>query len=68
MVCDIVSNTAGHSLTIGEVVCISEGRIDHEDVFSICNGQLVLSLTKETYERTGLQGQPSNLVSNRRSK
>uniref|UniRef100_A0A060T021 ARAD1C13310p n=1 Tax=Blastobotrys adeninivorans TaxID=409370 RepID=A0A060T021_BLAAD len=40
-------------------VALSDSRIDHEDVIAIINGALIVSLTKDTYERAGLQGQKS---------
>lgn len=40
-------------------VAVSDSRIDHEDVIAIINGTLILSLTKDTYERAGLQGKKS---------
>ncbi|RKP23833.1 ribonuclease P 40kDa subunit-domain-containing protein, partial [Syncephalis pseudoplumigaleata] len=44
------------------VVAISAGtRIDQDDVFALdATGRLILHLTKDTYERLGLDGQPSH--------
>ncbi|ANB15172.1 hypothetical protein AWJ20_2796 [Sugiyamaella lignohabitans] len=41
------------------IILISETRLDHEDVYSIIDGQLVLSFTKDTYYKAGLLGQKS---------
>ncbi|RPB01241.1 hypothetical protein L873DRAFT_1677585 [Choiromyces venosus 120613-1] len=43
----------------GNVVMLSKGRIDIDNVFSLNDGILRLSLTKEAYEKAGLTGQPT---------
>ncbi|CAZ86033.1 unnamed protein product [Tuber melanosporum] len=43
----------------GNVIMLSRGRIDIDNVFSLNDGILRLSLTKEAYEKTGLTGQPT---------
>lgn len=45
---------------------LSLTRIDHEDVIAIIQGQLYLSLTRETYLRAGIEGQKSKLQKNQR--
>lgn len=37
---------------------LSEGRPGVNNIFSLRNGELRLELSKEIYERTGLQGVP----------
>ncbi|CUS13546.1 unnamed protein product [Tuber aestivum] len=43
----------------GNVIMLSRGRIDIDNVFSLNDGILRLSLTKEAYERAGLTGRPT---------
>lgn len=38
---------------------LSRGRIDIDNVYSLSDGILRLSLRKDTYEKAGLVGQPS---------
>lgn len=38
---------------------LSQGRIDVDDVYSLNDGVLRLSLRKETYEKAGLVGKPA---------
>lgn len=38
---------------------LSRGRIDIDNVYSLNDGVLRLSLRKDTYEKAGLVGQPS---------
>lgn len=38
---------------------LSRGRIDIDNVYSLNDGVLRLSLRKDTYEKSGLVGQPS---------
>lgn len=43
----------------GNVIMLSQGRIGVDNVYSLNDGVLRLSLRKETYEKAGLVGQPS---------
>ncbi|KAI8962980.1 ribonuclease P 40kDa subunit [Daldinia sp. FL1419] len=45
-------------IKIGNIMMLSEGRIDSENVFSLKEGTLTMYLDKETYERAGLVGKP----------
>ncbi|KAI0485314.1 ribonuclease P 40kDa subunit [Xylariaceae sp. FL0804] len=45
-------------LKIGNILMLSEGRIDADNVFSIREGLLTLYLDREAYERAGLVGKP----------
>lgn len=45
-----------------QVDLLSLSRIDHEDVISIIDGNLYLSLTRETYLRAGIEGAKSKLT------
>ncbi|RYO93524.1 hypothetical protein DL764_007973 [Monosporascus ibericus] len=45
-------------IKIGNIIMLSEGRVDAENVFSLKDGLLTMYLDKETYERAGLVGKP----------
>ncbi|KAI0145625.1 ribonuclease P 40kDa subunit-domain-containing protein [Xylariaceae sp. FL1272] len=45
-------------IKIGNIMMLSEGRVDRDNVFSIKDGILTMYLDKETYERAGLVGEP----------
>lgn len=49
-----------------KVNLLSLTRIDHEDVIAVIQGQLYLSLTRETYLRAGIEAQKSKLQKNQR--
>lgn len=50
---------------IGDIVMLSRGRSDLDNVFTLKNGQLTMFLDKETYERAGLVGKPHGAKGNR---
>jgi hypothetical protein len=43
----------------GNILLLSRGRLDVENIFCLSEGVLRMSLDTETYERAGLQGQPA---------
>ncbi|ROV89802.1 hypothetical protein VSDG_08586 [Cytospora chrysosperma] len=43
---------------IGDIMMLSRGRHDVDNVFALKDGQLTMFLDKETYERAGLVGKP----------
>ncbi|KAF2967912.1 hypothetical protein GQX73_g5672 [Xylaria multiplex] len=45
-------------IQIGNIMMLSEGKADIDNVFSIRDGKLAMYLDKETYERAGLVGKP----------
>ncbi|KAI1102740.1 ribonuclease P 40kDa subunit [Jackrogersella minutella] len=45
-------------IKIGNIMMLSEGKIDSDNVFSLRDGVLTMYLEKETYERAGLVGKP----------
>ncbi|KAI0541293.1 ribonuclease P 40kDa subunit-domain-containing protein [Xylaria digitata] len=45
-------------IKIGNILMLSEGKVDTDIVFSIRDGKLSMYLDKETYERAGLVGKP----------
>ncbi|KAI1133156.1 ribonuclease P 40kDa subunit [Nemania abortiva] len=45
-------------IKIGNIMMLSEGKVDTDNVFSIKDGKLIMYLDKETYERAGLVGKP----------
>ncbi|KAH9904069.1 ribonuclease P 40kDa subunit [Xylariomycetidae sp. FL2044] len=52
-------------IKIGNIMMLSKGRTDSDDVFSLKDGQLTLYLEKETYERAGLVGKPHGIKGKR---
>ncbi|KAI1334299.1 ribonuclease P 40kDa subunit [Xylariaceae sp. FL0016] len=55
-------------IKIGNIMMLSEGCVDSNDVFSIKDGTLTMYLEKETYERAGLVGEPCGAKSKRKLK
>ncbi|KAI5808895.1 ribonuclease P 40kDa subunit-domain-containing protein [Peziza echinospora] len=53
-------------IKIGNVIMLSEGRIDTDDVYCLYDGKLRLSLTRESYERCGLVGKPAKFGGGRK--
>ncbi|OTA55592.1 ribonuclease P 40kDa subunit [Hypoxylon sp. EC38] len=49
----------------GNIMMLSEGKIDFENVFSLKEGVLTMYLDKETYERAGLVGKPHGVKGKR---
>ncbi|KAI1260608.1 ribonuclease P 40kDa subunit-domain-containing protein [Xylariaceae sp. FL1019] len=45
-------------IKIGNIMMLSEGRVNRDNVFSIKDGVLTMYVDKETYERAGLVGEP----------
>ncbi|KAJ1334225.1 ribonuclease P subunit [Microdochium nivale] len=45
-------------IKLGNVIMLSDGRLDADDVFTLKDGTLSMYLAKETYERAGLVGKP----------
>lgn len=45
-------------IKIGDILMLSRGRNDVDNVFTLRDGQLTMFLDKETYERAGLVGKP----------
>ncbi|KAI1819894.1 ribonuclease P 40kDa subunit [Xylaria intraflava] len=45
-------------IKIGNVIMLSEGKVETDNVFSIKDGKLTMFLDKESYERAGLVGKP----------
>ncbi|KAI0396390.1 ribonuclease P 40kDa subunit [Xylariaceae sp. FL0594] len=45
-------------IKIGNIMMLSEGKVDADTVFAIKNGKLTMYLDRETYERAGLVGKP----------
>ncbi|KAJ4385422.1 hypothetical protein N0V93_009850 [Gnomoniopsis smithogilvyi] len=45
-------------IKIGDIIMLSKGRRDVDNVFTLKDGKLTLYLDKETYERAGLVGKP----------
>jgi hypothetical protein len=43
----------------GNILLLSRGRLDVENIICLSDGVLRMSLDTETYERAGLQGQPA---------
>ncbi|KAI5855928.1 ribonuclease P 40kDa subunit-domain-containing protein [Tricharina praecox] len=43
----------------GNILLLSHGRLDVDNIFTLSDGVLRMSLDTEAYERAGLQGQPS---------
>ncbi|KAI4864179.1 ribonuclease P 40kDa subunit [Hypoxylon rubiginosum] len=52
-------------IKIGNIMMLSEGRLDSENVFSLKEGMLTMYLEKETYERAGLVGKPHGVKGKR---
>ncbi|KAI0110280.1 ribonuclease P 40kDa subunit [Daldinia grandis] len=52
-------------IKIGNIMMLSEGRIDSENVFLLKEGMLTMYLEKETYERAGLVGKPHGVKGKR---
>ncbi|KAI0594519.1 ribonuclease P 40kDa subunit [Biscogniauxia sp. FL1348] len=52
-------------IKIGNIMMLSEGRIDSDNVFSLKEGTLTMYLDKETYERAGLVGKPHGVKGKR---
>ncbi|KAI1401305.1 ribonuclease P 40kDa subunit [Hypoxylon fuscum] len=52
-------------IKIGNVLMLSEGSMDFENVFSLKEGVLTMHLDKETYERAGLTGKPHGVKGKR---
>ncbi|KAI1485578.1 ribonuclease P 40kDa subunit [Biscogniauxia mediterranea] len=52
-------------IKIGNIMMLSEGRIDSDNVFSLKDGTLTMYLDKETYERAGLVGKPHGVKGKR---
>ncbi|KAL7628465.1 hypothetical protein AAE478_002668 [Parahypoxylon ruwenzoriense] len=52
-------------IKIGNIMMLSEGRLDSENVFSLKDGVLTMHLDKETYERAGLVGKPQGVKGKR---
>lgn len=52
-------------IKIGDIVMLSRGRTDVDNVFTLKDGQLTMFLDKETYERAGLVGKPYGAKGNR---
>lgn len=46
-------------IKIGNIVMLSEGRIEVDNVYCVSDGKLRLSLSKEYYEKAGLVGKPA---------
>ncbi|KAI1767794.1 ribonuclease P 40kDa subunit [Hypoxylon sp. FL1150] len=55
-------------IKIGNIMMLSEGNLDSEDVFSLKDGILTMHLERETYERAGLVGKPHGVKGKRGSK
>ncbi|KAI1456353.1 ribonuclease P 40kDa subunit [Annulohypoxylon moriforme] len=55
-------------IKIGDIMMLSEGRMDSDNVFSLKEGILTLYLDKEAYERAGLVGKPYGVKGKRGSK
>ncbi|KAI0882978.1 ribonuclease P 40kDa subunit [Annulohypoxylon maeteangense] len=53
---------------IGNIMMLSEGRVDSDNVFSLKEGILTMYLDKEAYERAGLVGKPHGVKGKRGSK
>ncbi|KAI1179365.1 ribonuclease P 40kDa subunit [Nemania sp. FL0916] len=52
-------------IKIGNIMMLSEGKIDLDNVFSIKDGQLTMYLDQESYERVGLVGKPQSVKGSR---
>lgn len=52
-------------IKIGDIVMLSRGRTDLDNVFTLKDGRLTMFLDKETYERAGLVGKPYGAKGNR---
>lgn len=52
-------------IKIGDIVMLSRGRTDLDNVFTLKDGRLTMFLDKETYERAGLVGKPHGAKGNR---
>ncbi|OWP01784.1 ribonuclease P 40kDa subunit [Marssonina coronariae] len=52
----------------GNVLMLSEGRIDRDNVYYLRQGVLTLHLDKESYERAGLVGKPDGVKGKRGTK
>ncbi|KAI0834385.1 ribonuclease P 40kDa subunit [Hypoxylon sp. FL0890] len=52
-------------IKIGNIMMLSEGNVDFENVFSLKEGVLTMYLDKETYERAGLVGKPHGVKGKR---
>ncbi|KAI2617686.1 ribonuclease P 40kDa subunit [Hypomontagnella submonticulosa] len=52
-------------IKIGNIMMLSEGKIDSDNVFSLKEGMLTMHLDKETYERAGLVGKPHGVKGKR---
>ncbi|KAI2472668.1 ribonuclease P 40kDa subunit [Annulohypoxylon bovei var. microspora] len=55
-------------IKIGNIMMLSEGRVDSDNVFSLKEGVLTMYLDKETYERAGLVGKPYGVKGKRGTK
>ncbi|KAI1074061.1 ribonuclease P 40kDa subunit [Whalleya microplaca] len=52
-------------IKIGNIMMLSEGRMDSDNVYSLKDGVLTMYLEKETYERAGLVGKPHGVKGKR---
>lgn len=52
-------------IKIGDIVMLSRGRTDLDNVFTLKDGRLTMFLDKDTYERAGLVGKPYGAKGNR---
>lgn len=52
----------------GNVLMLSEGRVDVDNVYSLREGVLTLHLDKESYERAGIVGKPAGVKGKRGTK
>lgn len=52
-------------IKIGNIMMLSEGKIDSDNVFFLKEGVLTLYMDKETYERAGLVGKPHGVKGKR---
>lgn len=52
-------------IKIGNIVMLSRGLTDLDNVFALTDGRLIMFLDKETYERAGLVGKPHGAKGNR---
>lgn len=43
----------------GNIILISKGQLDTDDLFTLCDGVLRMILNNESYERAGIQGRPA---------
>ncbi|BFZ65283.1 hypothetical protein YB2330_006448 [Saitoella coloradoensis] len=55
-----------HCACAGSLLALSDTQTDSQDVFCIADGVLRMALTKETYEKAGLEGHVSRFEKKRR--